>query len=267
MTRVWHQGLIAKLTHYGISGSLLRWFCSYLDNRVRRKVLPGGYSEWRPIKAGVPQGSILGPLLFILYINDIVHEIHSKIRLFSDDTSLYIIVDFPDSAAQILNLDLDRISKWAKDWLVSYNPEKTESLLFTRKINRVFHPTLYLSDVPIKEVSAHKHLGLYFSERCDWQSHIDYIQEKAWCRINFLRQLKFTLNRKSLEKVYFTFIRSLLEYADVVWDNCTQQQSNALEKIQLEAGRIVSGTTKLVEINKLYAELGWIKLSDRRSLH
>ena len=265
--RVWHQGLIAKLTHYGISGSLLSWFCSYLDNRVQRVVLPGGYSEWRPIKAGVPQGSILGPLLFILYINDIVHEIHSNIRLFADDTSLYIIVDFPDSAAQILNLDLDRITKWAKDWLVSYNPEKTESLLFTRKINRVNHPTLYLSDVPIKEVSAHKHLGLYFSERCDWQSHIDYIQEKAWCRINFLRQLKFTLDRKSLEKVYFTFIRSLLEYADVVWDNCTQQQSNALEKIQLEAGRIVSGTTKLVEINKLYAELGWIKLSDRRSLH
>ena len=207
-------------------------------------------------------------MLFILYINDIVHEIHSNIRLFADDTSLYIhvILDFPDSAAQILNVD-DRISKWAKDWLVRYNPEKTESLLFTRKINRVIHPTLYLSDVPIKEVSAHKHLGLYFSERCDWQAHIDYIQEKAWCRINFLRQLKFTLDRKSLEKVYFTFIRSLLEYADVFWDNCTQQQSNALEKIQLEASRIVSGTTKLVEINKLYAELGWIKLSDRRSLH
>ena len=133
-------------------------------------------------------------------------------------------------------------------------------------MNRVIHPTLYLSDVPIKEVSAHKHVGLYFSKRCDWQSHIDYIQEKARCRINFLRQLKFTLDRKSLEKVYFTFIRSLLKYADVVWDNCTQQQSNALEKIQLDAGRIVSGTTKLVEINKLYAELGWIKLSNRRGL-
>ena len=105
----------------------------------------------------------------------IVHEIHSNIRLFADDTSFYIIVDFPDSAARILNVDLDRISNWAKYWLVSCNPEKTESLLFTHKINRVIHPTLYLSDVPIKEVRAHKHLGLYFSERCDWQSHIYYI--------------------------------------------------------------------------------------------
>lgn len=265
--RVWHQGLLAKLKHYGISGSLLSWFRNYLSNRYQRVVIPGGQSEWQQINAGVPQGSILGPLLFILYINDIVHEIHSDIRLFADDTSLYIIVDFPESAAQILNLDLERISNWAGRWLVSFNPQKTETLLFTRKINRINHPTLYFNDVPIQEVSTHKHLGLYFSQRCDWQTHIDYIVGKAWCRMNLLRQLKFKLDRKSLEKMYFTFIRSLLEYADVAWDNCTQQQSYALEKIQLEAGRIVTGTTKLVEINKLYTELGWVKLSDRRSLH
>ena len=108
--RVWHKGLIAKLQHYGISGGLLSWFESYLSSRVQRVVLPGGKSEWLEIKAGVPQGSILGPLLFILYINDIVHGIHSNIRLFADNTTLYIRVDFPDSAAQILNVDLHRIS-------------------------------------------------------------------------------------------------------------------------------------------------------------
>lgn len=230
-------------------------------------MLPGGKSEWRQIQAGVPQGSILGPLLFIIYINDIVHEIHSNIRLFADDTSLYLIVDFPDSAAQILNADLLRIGKWADKWLVNYNPNKTETLLLSRKINRINHPTLYLNEVAIKEVTSHKHLGLIFSQRCDWQNHIDYIKEKAWSRMNLLRKLKFTLDRKSLQKIYFTLIRSLIEYADVVWDNCTQQQCNDLEKIQLEAGRIVSGTTKLVEIDKLYAELGWLRLSERRNLH
>ena len=124
------------------------------------------------IKVGVPQGSILGPLLFILYINDIVHDIQSCIRLFADDTTLYIIVDLPDSAARILNNDLGRISTWSDLWLVRFNPNKTESLLCSRKRNQINHPNLYLANVPIKEVSLHKHLGLHLSNSCDWQAHI-----------------------------------------------------------------------------------------------
>ena len=265
--RVWHRGLFAKLKHYGICVPLLNWFISYLTNRFQRVVIPGGVSGWLEILAGVPQGSILGPLLFIIFINDIVKEIHSNIRLFADDTSLYIVVDFPDSAAQILNLDLERLYNWAVQWLVKFNPIKTESLLFSRRVNLQDHPTLFFNDVPIQEVVSHKHLGVYLSQRCDWQKHIDFIKEKAWSRINLLRMLKFTINRKSLETIYFAYIRSLLEYADVLWDNCTQQQCNEIEKIQLEAGRIVTGATKLVEIDKLYKELGWLKLSERRDLH
>ena len=118
--RVWHRGLLAKLYHYGITGNLHNWFDSYLSNRFQRVTTPGGCSEWVEIKAGVPQGSILGPFLFLLYINDIVHEIHSNIRLFADDTTIYIIVDVPDSAAQILNIDLERIAHWAAKWLVGF---------------------------------------------------------------------------------------------------------------------------------------------------
>ena len=265
--RVLHRGLIAKLKHYSICGPLLNWFISYLTNRFQRVAIPGGVSGWLEILAGVPQGSILGPLLFIIFIIDIVKEIHSNIRLFADDTSLYIIVDFPDSAAQILNLDLERLYNWAVQWLVKFNPIKTESLLFSRRVNLQDHPTLFFNDVPIQEVVSHKHLGVYLSQRCDWQKHIDFIKEKARSRINLLRMLKFTINRKSLETIYFAYIRSLLEYADVLWDNCTQQQCNESEKIQLEAGRIVTGATKLVEIDKLYKELGWLKLSERRDLH
>ena len=196
-----------------------------------------------------------------------MHEIHSNIRLFADDTSLYIIVDFPDSAAQILNVDLQRIGNWANLWLVDFNANKTEAFLASRRINMNIHPTLYLNDVPIQEVTFHKHLVLFFSKRLDWQSQIEYIQQKAWARMNLLRRLKLILDRKSLQKIYFTFIRPILEYADVVWENCTEQQSMLLEKIQLEAGRIVTGTTKLVGIDKLYEELGWLKLSERRHLH
>ena len=90
--RVWHKGLLYKLQTVGITGHLLQWFTDYLNNSVQRVVLPGVFSHWTYLKAGGPQGSILGPLLFLIYINGIVCNINSSIRLFADDTSLYIIV-------------------------------------------------------------------------------------------------------------------------------------------------------------------------------
>ncbi len=124
--RVWHIGLLHKLQANGISGHLLNWFSSYLSQRKQRVVLPGGHSSWNEIGAGVPQGSILGPLLFLIYINDIVHDIGANIRLFADDTSLSVVVDTPDIAARTLNSDISTISNWAERWLVSFNPQKTE---------------------------------------------------------------------------------------------------------------------------------------------
>ena len=107
--RVWHVGLLHKLRAAGVTGEILNWFNNYLSDRKQRVVLPGAVSDWLFIRAGVPQGSILGPLLFLLYINDIVTDIGSNIRLFADDTSLYIVVDDPSDAANCLNTDLDKI--------------------------------------------------------------------------------------------------------------------------------------------------------------
>ncbi len=101
--RVWHRGLLHKLSSIGISGSLFDWLNSYLSSRKQRVVYSNSASNWSSINAGVPQGSILGPLLFLIYINDIVQEINSNIRLFADDTSLYIIVDDPLAAATTIN--------------------------------------------------------------------------------------------------------------------------------------------------------------------
>ena len=106
--RVWHQGILLKLRVAGVSGKLLSWFRSYLSDRRQKVVLPGASSNWNFIFAGVPQGSILGPLLFLLYINDIVKNMGSNIKLFADDTSIFIIVENPISAAQLLNSDLEK---------------------------------------------------------------------------------------------------------------------------------------------------------------
>ena len=104
-----------------ISGCLLQWLLSYLSGRKQRVVIPGASSDWAYIQAGVPQGSILGPLLFLLYINDIVVNINANVKLFADDTSLYLIVDDPNETANILNNDLETIL-WAETWLLKFNP-------------------------------------------------------------------------------------------------------------------------------------------------
>ena len=201
--RVWHKGLLYKLKIAGITGSLLSWFTNYLNNRSQRVVLPGACSSWKLIKAGVPQGSILGPLLFLVYINDIVDDIHCKIRLFADDTSLYIIVDNPAEATQMLNSDMEKINQWAKRWLVSFNPVKSESLLFSRKISKPYHPPVAMNNQIITEVTTQKHLGLTFSNDCTWHEHLAQIKTKAWQRINIMRKLKFVFDRKSLQTLLF----------------------------------------------------------------
>ena len=262
--RMWHKGLPYKLSSVGISGPLLHWFTDYLDKKKQRVVLPGTASSLTSIKAGVPQGSILGPLLFLVYINDIVENIHSSIRRFADDTSLYIIVDDPIDTANQLNNDPQTIHLWAKTWLMTFNPANQKSMIFSRKRNKPYHPPVFMNQTEIEEVTSHKHLGVVFSNDCTWHEHLDYIKSKAWTRINIMRKLKFKLDRRSLQTIYFSFIRPVIEYSDVVWDNCTLCEANELEKIQIEAARIVTGATKLVSIDSLYSETGWETLASRR---
>jgi hypothetical protein len=265
--RVWHTGLLYKLKSFGINGILLSWFSSYLSNRRQRVILPGVQSKWDTVSAGVPQGSILGPLLFLIYINDIVTDINANIRLFADDTGLSIIVENPATAAITLNNDLNTISTWARQWLVNYNPSKTKSLVISRKRHKLIHPPLFMFNEEITEVEQHKHLGVFLSYDLRWSCHIDYIISKAYQRINILRKLKFILDRSSLTTIYISFIRPVLEYSDVIFDDCTSYEREELEKIQYEAARIVTGTTKLVSIAKLMSEVCWESLSKRRKKH
>ena len=139
---------------------MLAWFNSYLSGRKQRVIFTGVASDWAYIRAGVLQGSILGPVLF-LFINDIELDIESNIRLLADDTSLYIIVDDPVTAANCLGADLEKNSKWADTWLVSFNPTKTESLLISRKLNKLNHPPILMQNLQITEVEFHKHLGIF----------------------------------------------------------------------------------------------------------
>ena len=150
-------------------------------------------------------------------------------HLFADDTSLSIIVENPVMAAACLNTNLLELPHWVATWLVLFNPMKTESLIFSRKLNKPLHSPLFVENQQIVEVESRKHLGVIFSADCTWHNHIKYITDKAWGPINTMRRLKFKLVRKSLEIICTTFIRHLLEYSDVILDNCTGYEKQELE--------------------------------------
>ena len=237
--RVWHDGLIFKLGNIGIRGVLLDWFRDYLHNRLQSVLIRGQQSDWGRIKAGVPQGSVLGPLLFLIYIDDLVNGIQSNIRLFADDTTLYITVDDPDTACAQLNGDLDSIRMWADQWLVDFNPAKTKTMTISNKA--VQHPPLYFNNTELKDVAEHKHLGLTLTDNLSWSAHVKGIVQSASKMCDVLKQFKYKVDRQSLEAMYFTFIRPKLEYACQVWDDCSIQDKQALENVQLNAARIVTG--------------------------
>ena len=124
--KVWHYGLIFKLKQNGISGNLIKLFGNYLHNRKQRVVLNGFYSDYSIIESGVPQGSALGPLLFLMYINDLEKNIRSNVKFFADDTMLFSIVKDPVISANTLNNDLDIIYQWAQQWKMEFNPDPTK---------------------------------------------------------------------------------------------------------------------------------------------
>ena len=266
--RVWHAGLIHKLEGYGIKHGLLRWFKNYLYDRYQRVLLNGQYSNWGKINAGVPQGSVLGPLLFLLYINDITLVTkHCNIRLFADDTCLYINVDDPEASAQMINDDLQAIADWADRWLVSFSPQKTESMLISNKKIKINHPPLYFNGVQIKEVTEHKHVGVTLCNNLSWSSHLNETELKSNKRLDILKYVQFKLDRKSLETLYKMYVRSVIEYADVVWAGANKNELTRLDNIQKRAARIVTGATAKVGTDKLYEEVGWERLECRRKKH
>ena len=160
--------MIFKLKQNGISGSLLTLFEDYLCNRKQRVVLNDSCSDFFTIESGVPQGSVLGPLLFLIYINDLETNIKSNIKFFADDTMLFSIVNDPLISVIDLNHDLNVIQQWAHQWKMEFNPDPTKQateVLFSCKKCKPFHPQLAFNGAPVKTMNEQKHLGLILDYR------------------------------------------------------------------------------------------------------
>lgn len=266
--RVWHLGLIFKLEHIGICRPLVTLLKSYLSNRYQRVLISGKSSTWQPIEAGVPQGSILGPLLFLVYINDVTNYIESDIFLYADDTSLLSVSSDPVLSSMELNGDLHTLQTWANQWFITFNAGKTKSMCFSKQQSIQYRPPLFLNGQRIKEVSQHTHLGLTFTNNMSWGEHITKIEHKACKRIGMFNCLKFSLSRNVLIHLYNTLVLPLFDYCDQIYDNCPVAQKQQLDRVQLSAARICTGAIRSTNKDTLIInELGWESLTSRRKRH
>ena len=155
--KVWHDGIIFKMKQNGISGKVLNLLSNFLRNRKQRVVVNGQTSSWADVNAGVPQGSILGPLHFLIYINDLAAGLSSNAKLFADDTSLFSVVHNANTTAKELNNDLVKIRRWAYQWKMSFNPDpskQAQEVIFSRKTKKEYHPPLAFNNNNVSETNS-----------------------------------------------------------------------------------------------------------------
>ena len=203
--KVWHEGLLFKLKPMGVSEKLHNFIKSFLNNRYQRVLLNGQSSDWSPVKAGAPEGSFLGPLFFLIYINDLANDLSTNVKIFADDTSLFSTVTNQAQSAADFNDDLNKISNWAYQWKMSFNPDpskQVQEVIFSRKINKSDHLSTTFNNQNVCGVSSQKHLGMILDEKLDFKNHIKEKCSKFNKGVGVIKKFQNVLRRKSLLTIY-----------------------------------------------------------------
>ena len=230
--RVNHSILVAKLERIGLHSSLLAWIRSYLAGRSQFVLIGGSRSYVFPVATGVPQGSHLGPLLFILFVNDIVDVVkYSKCLLYADDLKIFLSVSSVRDCTY-LQCDLDSLFSWSQKNQLALNLAKCSTMSFRRRLNPVFFDYA-IGGVTLKRVDRVSDLGILFDEKMNFNGHIDCVVSKAFSRIGFMKRICRQFNDPyTLKSVYCAFVRSVLEYGSTVWSPSYAVHVDRIESIQ-----------------------------------
>ena len=212
--KVAHEKLLLKLHFYGIRGNILNWIKDFLDNRTQSVILNGTNSDNVAVSSGVPQGSVLGPILFLAYINDLPEQVRSRVRLFADDTAMYLAID-TQADSEILQKDLEILENWEKLWDMSFNPSKCQAIHVTRR-KTPLQTKYHLHGCVLESVPSAKYLGVTISEDLKWSEHINNITKKANQTLGFLKRNIRVHNKDLKSTAYKTLVRPQLEYASTV---------------------------------------------------
>ena len=260
-----HELLKCKLFGYGIRGKTLLWIDSFLCSRQQRVVINGAKSKWAPVLSGVPQGTVLGPLLFSLYINDIMVDIDSEIRLFADDCVCYHQIHSIEDTVK-LQRDINRLGRWARKWGMRFQPTKCNMMQLTRKRVKKVIATYTLEGTVLENVDRIKYLGVTITNDLKWNTHVGNICTKANRTLGFLRRNISSCPRDVKEMAYKGLVRPILEYASPVWDPSGKTLQDELEKVQNRAARFVTGNYNYEtgSMTKVLEQLKWESLKQRR---
>ena len=264
-----HDILLAKLELYGIKNTPLMLFKSYLSDRSQQCQVNGELSTLKYLKYGVPQGSILSPLLFLIYINDLPNCLqHSTVRMFADDTNITVSGKSIKEAEVAVNADLNNIREWLLSNRLSLNLVKTEYLLIGSRhnINTLEEqPSVFIGDEPIKGVQVTKTLGVKIDQFLTWDSHIDQISKKISSGISAMKKIKDFTNSDTLKSVYYGLVQPHFDHCCEVWNAINRGQSERLQKLQNRCARIIMNFKDEPGQSQMAVDqLGWISLEERR---
>ena len=232
--KVPHQRLLSKMRRLGVDQNTVNWVEQFLTQRTQRVVLEGSASTSKKVTSGVPQGTVLGPLLFLIFINDMPSYIqYSEIRLFADDAVLYKTIK-SSADSLLLQQDLNNLLRWESLWQMSFHPDKCKIMNVTRKHT----PTRTDYDIrgqKLEIVPSAPYLGVTIDNKLTWTEHIDKMCKKANRTLGFLKRNLKTKNKDIKKGAYSSLVRPLLEYSCTVWDPYQDKQIDKIEKIQNSA--------------------------------
>ena len=248
---------------YGVRNKNLEWIRSFLTCRYQRTVVNGRTSDWLPVLSGIPQGTVLGPHLFILYINDITQVVSSTARLFADDCILYRKITDPVDEKS-LQEDLNNLVTWADKWGMKFNAAKCTVMRISRKRDPG-HTKYTLLGEQLKEVSDHQYLGIHIENNLKWDKQTQHAATKGTRALNFLKRNFNHCSKIVKERLYHTLVRPHLEYASIAWHPSTAKNVNILEMVQRRAARFVTGNySNESSVTSMMSTLGWTPLEQRR---
>ena len=216
-------------------------------------------SSWEDIYSGVPQGSVLGPLLFLIYINDLTDGVISNIKLFADDSSIFARVHNIEQTQNQLLADLNTITLWANQWKMKFNPDLTKQaieVIFSHKYKKPVHPALVFNDIPVARECSTKHLGMILDEHLSFRMHIKEAIDKATKGLSLMKYLSKYVNRNTLDLSYKMYVRPHLDYGDIIYHGQLVDMMKSVESVQYQAALITTKCIKGTNRQKLYNELG-----------